>query len=98
MILEGQKYRTKKDIEVHVCTAWKTAYTGGNADTLPKGEEIIIRNTPPPTAKAVYCDLVNYEKYHEQFVHETDRVHRKYLGYYLILMISTIENDCELIK
>lgn len=95
MVKEGERYITKQDIKVICMTAWRTAYTGGHDAILPKGVEFNISNNPLIGATAVYCELVDYERWEKNFVPEEERNHKNYSKYYLCIDLQVIESQCE---
>lgn len=60
---------------------------------IPGGEKIKISNLDLNINGFICCDLVNYDKFHKEFVSEEERNHAHYGGYFLLVSLELIHDN-----
>ncbi len=75
-----------------------SSFTGGHKAIFPGDEELVIAHDPLPDASEVACDPKRYDELHARLVFVETREADKYAGYYLVVDLETIQEDCELVK
>ncbi len=59
---------------------------------------MVIAYNPSPNASKVACCPKRYDRLHARLVSMKTREADKYAGYYLVVDLETIQEDCELVK
>ena len=94
---KGDVYEATADVEVRYLTSWSAPFTGGGSGTLKKGERVIIDYDPLPRPIAANAKAINYTHVEEDLVPKSDRMNKKYSGFYLVLNTLDLSRDFKLV-
>lgn len=85
MIKKGDRLVAIEDVDAAGVTTWAAAYTGGFDCTIPRGTVLISLQDQFPGAKFLMAVPDRYQDLEKLMVPESDRLHKKYGGYHLVL-------------
>ncbi len=95
---KGQRFRSRKDLQIGGVVTFSAPYTGSFEGVLPKGEVLIVEFDPPPNATGVYLQPVNYAPLEMRLISTEDRSHPKYDSYAISLTFESLAKDFELLR
>ncbi len=96
--MDAAVYETVQAIEISYVTSHFAPYTGGGTCTIPKGEQLIVRNAKAQINTAYYCEPLNYEGLEKTIVDQEERDEPTYAGYMLSVPYNVLLSNCKLIE
>ncbi len=91
VIKRGQVYQAKRDVPVTIGIMYRGPLSEGMQKFLPVGTKVVVKNTPPADAKAVWVLPLNYGELEVHFVPADRITSPDYERYTVNISIDTLE-------